>query len=173
MKALFSKNVVKNIFVAIFFALFVAMSIAIIYFSTENGEQSSQTSGTVGEIVATAAESVGIQVDKNSEGFKNFIRKVFGHFGLFFIASVNGVLATILLKNNPQMKRIVAYGFLGYGLILAIITEIIQTQAGDRSGQFSDVLIDYLGYIIPFGIFLLLSFIIYRRNRKKCKYIEV
>jgi len=173
MKTLFSKSIVKNIFVVIFFALFVAMSSAIIYFSTENAELSSQTSDKVGEIVAIVAESIGIKVDQNSDSFKNFIRKAFGHFGLFLVVSVNGVLVTLLLKNNPQMKRIVAYSFLGYGLILAIITEIIQTQAGGRSGQFSDVLIDYFGYIIPFGIFLATSFIIYRRNRKNCKQIEV
>ena len=144
-----------------------------IYFSTENGEQSSQTSGTVGEIVATAADSIGIHVDKNSDSYKNFIRKMFGHFGLFFATSLDAVLVTLLLKNNPHVKRIVSYVFLGYGLILATITEIIQTQAGERSGQFVDVLIDYAGFIIPLGIYLLSSFIIYRKNRKKCRMIEV
>ena len=173
MKNLFPKSIIKNIFVAIFFALFVLLSVMIIYFSTENGEQSSQTSGTVGEIVATAADSIGIHVDKNSDSYKNFIRKMFGHFGLFFATSLDAVLVTLLLKNNPHVKRIVSYVFLAYGLILATITEIIQTQAGERSGQFVDVLIDYAGFIIPLGIYLLSSFIIYRKNRKKCRMIEV
>lgn len=173
MKKVFTTNVLKNVFVAIFFALFVLMSFFIIYLSTENGAQSSTTSNAVGEIVATAAESVGISVDRDSESYKNFIRKAFGHFGLFFFTSITGVLTIIFLKNNPEMRKIVIYGYLGYGLILAIITEIIQTQAGDRSGNFADVLIDYSGYIIPLGIMLGAIFYSNRKNRKKCNYIEV
>ena len=173
MKRLFSKSIVKNIYIAIFFAIFIALNIMIIYLAAENGEQSTQTSNSVGEVVATAADSIGIHVDKNSEAFKNFIRKFFGHFSLFFFTSLNGVLSIIFLKNNPQMKRIVAYVFLGYGLILAIVTEVIQIFAGSRNGNFADVLIDFLGYAIPMGIYLGLSFFIYRKSRDNVNYIEV
>ena len=173
MKKVFSSSVIKNIFVGIFFALFMLMSFFIIYLSTENGATSTKTSNTVGEVVATVAESVGIEVERDSESYKNFIRKVFGHFGLFFGTSLFGVLTILFLKKDSEMKKIVIYSFLGYGLILAIITEIIQTQAGDRSGNFTDVLIDYSGYIIPLGILLAIIFYTYRRKRKKCKYIEV
>ncbi|MBP5694572.1 MAG: VanZ family protein [Bacilli bacterium] len=173
MKNLFSKSVLKNVFVALFFAIFLSMSVFIIYLSTENGSESTQTSNTVGEIVATAAESIGIVVDKESVSYKNFIRKAFGHFGLFFFASISAVLTILFLKKNPETRKIVIYGFLGYGLILAIITEIIQLYAGDRSGNFADVLIDLLGFIIPLGVLLVAIFYAYRKNRKDCKYIEV
>ena len=56
---------------------------------------------------------------------------------------------------------------LAFGLFMGSLTEIIQLNVPGRSGQFTDVLIDFSGYLLGFLIILLILFLIIRKQNKK------
>ena len=56
---------------------------------------------------------------------------------------------------------------LAFGLTIAAITEIIQLNVPGRSGEFTDVLIDYGGYVFGFSIIFLILFLIIKSKHKK------
>ena len=55
---------------------------------------------------------------------------------------------------------------LAWGLSLAILTEVIQLNVDGRSGEFTDVLIDYSGYLLGFLIIFLILFFIIKKQKK-------
>ena len=55
---------------------------------------------------------------------------------------------------------------LGFGLFMGILTEIIQLNVDGRSGEFTDLLIDFSGYLLGFSIIFLILFLIIRKNQK-------
>ena len=150
--------------------LSLAVNIFIIVHSCLNASQSSEASGGVVEFLAKIINSIkpGSITDQNISSFSNFIRKAVGHFGLFMSSGLLTTLAAHLILNmfkwaKYYLQIIIA---LVWGLSLAILTEVIQLNVDGRSGEFTDVLIDYSGYLLGFLIiFLILFFIIKKQKR--------
>lgn len=109
-------------------------------------------------------KEINILTSKNSLWGKinRFTRKVIGHFSLFLITGVFGMLALVAYKDKLRYL----YSFLiniSYGFVLGGISELLQLIPKGRACQFKDVIIDTLGYF--FGGLLVWS-ILSLRNRK-------
>ena len=155
----------------IFTVLALAINAYIIYHSCLNGAQSSQASQGVVEVSEEVVNTVrpGTVTPENYNAFATFIRKSLGHFGLFV---VSGILSSLSIyytfKDFKWIKHFLNTIFaLSFGLIIAMTTEIIQLNVPERSGEFTDVLIDYGGYLLGAFLVGLVLFLVIRHQRKK------
>lgn len=85
------------------------------------------------------------------------VPKILGHLAMFF---VEGILAMWVALNYHSKKKLInIIIFASIGLILAMLTEIIQLFIPERSARVVDVLIDFTGYIIGlivlWGVYLM------------------
>ena len=164
------KSKLDWILFAIFLTLALAINVYIIYHACLNGAKSSEASQGVVEVSEEVVNTIspGTVTPENHDSFATFIRKSFGHFGLFVISGLFSSLALyFFLKDFKWYKFyfgiIISFGF---GFSLAALTEIIQLNVPNRSGEFTDVLIDSSGYLLGLGIIVLTLFLISRRKRK-------
>ena len=111
------------------------------------------------------AYKVNIIVDKkgvirNRRDFFLKVRKMIGHFGAFLITGICSTLFYLLLvKEKKQHLIFVPVNFV-QGFLLAGLTELIQLFVPGRSGLFSDVRIDYIGFLFSAVTITLLYFLI-------------
>ena len=121
------------------------------------------------EVVNTV--SPGTITPENHDSFATFIRKAFGHFGLFAISGLLTSLAVYLAFNPMKWSKywLLIIIALVFGLGMGFLTEGIQLSVPGRSGELKDVLIDFSGYVLGFLIILLILFFIIRKQRKNQK----
>ena len=155
----------------VFLVLAIGINAYIIYHSCLSGPQSSEQSSQVVEVAETAINTVKPNTinESNIEAFSTFIRKSIGHFGLFVVSGLFTSLATyFFVKDFKWYKHYFAIiiSFV-IGLSIAITTEIIQLNVPQRSGEFTDVLIDTSGYLLGLGIIVLILFLVLRRKKTK------
>ena len=107
--------------------------------------------------------------ESNYSDFATFIRKAFGHFGLFAISGFLTSLAVFLVINPFKWSKYYMPIILSleFGLLMGLITELIQLNVSGRSGELMDVLIDFSGYLLGFLLILLILFLIIRNLNKK------
>lgn len=115
-----------------------------------------------------------------SAGIRNFgtwIRKLFGHFGAFYVLGSLAAL-TALLFDNGSIKRRILFGVLLFvgGFLFAGLTEILQLPifTTGRGASFGDVLIDYMGFfpaaaILYCGTMVILAIVTYVKRHKKAE----
>lgn len=86
-------------------------------------------------------------------------RKVIGHFYLFLVTGIFGILT--LLAYADKLKYIYALFInIGYGFMLGGVSELLQLIPKGRACQFKDVIIDTLGYTIGVGIAIFIVWMI-------------
>lgn len=95
-----------------------------------------------------------------------FTRKVIGHFSLFLVTGVFGILTLVSYKDKLQYLYALLIN-LGYGFALGGISELLQLIPKGRACQFKDVIIDTLGYFL--GAFLLLMALEIKNKKVKNK----
>lgn len=165
------KSKLDLILTIIFTVLALAINAYIIYHSCLNGSQSSQASQGVVEVSEEVVNTVrpGTVTPENYNAFAAFIRKSLGHFGLFVVSGIFSSLAIYyIFKDFKWIKHFLNTIFaLSFGLIVAMTTEIIQLNVPERSGEFTDVLIDYSGYLLGAFFVGLVLFLVIRHQRKK------
>ena len=165
------KSKLDLILMIIFTVLALAINAYIIYHSCLNGSQSSQASQGVVEVSEEVVNTVrpGTVTPENHNAFATFIRKSLGHFGLFVVSGIFSSLAIYyIFKDFKLIKHFLNTIFaLSFGLIVATTTEIIQLNVPERSGEFTDVLIDYSGYLLGAFLVGLVLFLVIRHQRKK------
>ena len=92
-----------------------------------------------------------------------FARKIIGHFSLFLVTGIFGILT--LISYREKIKYFYALLINScYGFLLGGISELLQLIPEGRACQFKDVLIDTLGYFIGTCIVLIILVV-----AKKCK----
>ena len=150
--------------------LAVAINAYIIMHSCLDAAQSSQASSGVVEVSEEVVNTVapGTITPANHDSFATFIRKAFGHFGLFVISGLLSSLAFYFALNPFKWSKywLLIVIALAFGLAMGITTELIQLNVPGRSGEFKDVLIDFSGYLFGFSIIFLILFLIIRKQRK-------
>lgn len=100
--------------------------------------------------------------DLNFDDFHSFIRKFAGHLSLFLVTAIFGFLFFYTFFKEEKHKYIFGLPItLLLGFMVAGISEWIQYYVPTRSGLFSDVLIDFLGYSVGTILSLLIYLIIY------------
>ena len=159
------------IWTIIVIVLAVAINAYIIMHSCLDAAASTKQSQGVVEVSEEVVNTIspGTVTPENHDSFATFIRKAFGHFGLFVISGLLSSLATYLLINPFKWSKHYLTVIIGlaFGLIIAITTEIIQLNVPGRSGEFTDVLIDFSGYLLGALIIGLILFLLIRHFRKK------
>ncbi len=124
--------------------------------------------------------SVHITVDKknlisNMTSFLYMIRKGLGHFGAFLITAVFSVLFYLFLFEDKRNWFFSIPFIYLQGLFVAELTEFIQLFTPNRSGLWSDVMIDFTGFSIGASLTLLIIFLYYliqyflKRKKEKNK----
>ncbi len=151
--------------------LALAINVYIIVHSCLNASQSSDASKGVVDMMENVVNTIapGTVTPSNYDSFATFIRKAFGHFGLFMVSGLLTSISIYLichpLKGSKYWMLISIS--LEFGLLLALITETIQLNVPGRSGELLDVLIDFAGYLLGFLIIFLILFLIIRKQIKK------
>lgn len=150
--------------------LAVAINVFIIVHSCLNASESGEASRGVVDFLKDIINTFSPNAinDGNYDSFASFIRKAVGHFGLFVISGLLTSL-TAFLWLNPLKKFkywMLIIMALGFGLFMGTLTEIIQLNVPGRSGELTDVLIDFSGYLLGFSIVFLILFLIIRKNQK-------
>ena len=159
------------IWTLIFSVIALAINVFIIVHSCLDASTSTEASHGVVEITEEVINTVApgtITID-NHDSFVSFIRKAFGHFGLFLISGFFTSLALFLIINpfnDKKYYRIILIA-LSSGLLLALLTETIQLYVPGRSGELTDVLIDFGGYLLGFSVIFLILFLIIRHINKQ------
>ena len=159
------------IFTIIISVFALAINAYIIVHSCLDGAQSIEASKGVIETTEEIINNIspGTITPENHDSFASFVRKAFGHFGLFSISGFLSSLSIFLLinpvKNSKYYMSIVIS--LEFGLLMGLITETIQLNVPGRSGELTDVLIDFGGYLLGFLFIFLILFLIIRHLNKK------
>lgn len=96
-------------------------------------------------ISITAKDAVN---EDNYEDFHSTFRKSIGHFALFFVTAIFGII--FLYTYFEDIRKIWVLGAisLGTGIFVAGVSELIQYFIPSRGGVLLDVGIDSLGYLI-------------------------
>ena len=159
------------IWTLIFSVIALAINVFIVVHSCLDASTSTEASHGVVEITEEVINTVApgtITID-NHDSFVSFVRKAFGHFGLFLISGFFTSLALFLIINpfnDKKYYRIILIA-LSSGLLLALLTETIQLYVPGRSGELTDVLIDFGGYLLGFSVIFLILFFIIRHINKQ------
>ena len=151
--------------------LAVAINAYIIMHSCLDAAESTKASQGVVEVSEEVVNTVapGTVTPENHDSFATFIRKALGHFGLFVVSGLLSSLAIYLVFNPMKWSKywMLMIISLLFGFGMGGLTEGIQLSVPGRSGEFTDVLIDFSGYILGFLIILLILFLIIRSINKK------
>ena len=157
-------------FLGIATTLALALNIFIIVNACLNGEQSTGAANPIVEASKAVVNTFSPNAvnETNINDFTILIRKLFGHFGLFAVdALLTGWALFMWIKPLSWYKSYrFLYISLSYGAFLAALTEIIQVFIPGRSGQFTDSLIDFGGYIIGLLILNIILFFIFKKQNK-------
>lgn len=164
------KSKVDWILFVIFLVLAIAINAYIIYHACLNGAKSSEASSQVVEVSEDVVNTVkpGTITETNHDSFASFIRKAFGHFGLFVISGLFTSFALYFFIKDFKWYRHYFGAIISFilGFSLAATTEIIQLNVPGRSGEFTDILIDSSGYLLGLGVVALIVFLTLRYKRK-------
>ena len=142
------------------FSIAVAINLFILINAFINGEASAKESNTIAHTTADVINAVKPETitPANFDQFAFNLRKAVGHFGLFAFSGAFSTWALYLFIKDTKVGYFVwqlCIG-LGYGLLLAIITELAQLFVEGRSGTFADVGIDFAGFFLGFSLVFLI-----------------
>ena len=151
--------------------LAIAINAYIIMHSCLDAAASTQQSQGVVQVAEDVVNTVspGTVTPENHDSFASFIRKAFGHFGLFVASGLLSPVAIFLWLYPLKWSKhyLITIIGLSFGLTVSAITEIIQLNVPGRSGEITDVLIDFSGYLLGALIVGLVLFLILRKKNKK------
>lgn len=100
---------------------------------------------------------------KTFDQINHLVRKIIGHFMLFFVTGVLGVVSIFLFFYDKKRYLLISVSLV-YGLILAMLSEFLQIFVGQRGPSWNDVGIDFLGYFLG----CLFTFVIlFLKSKKK------
>lgn len=162
------RHLIATIILSSFTILF---NIFIITQSCLNGNQSTASSGFVVELIKTVINAFSKDtINESNIGILTSItRKLVGHFGLFLISGLLTSWSIHLIS-----KYIKKYQFwfgitfsLFFGLFLAGLTELIQRFVPGRSGEITDVLIDYGGYLLGTSIIIIIVLVMIKNHKRE------
>ena len=161
---------VKNIFFYIFLILLVAINVFILVEGATGGNDSASQSMGFTQMFIDLVKRIdpNSPIVKNPEITHSVIRKLVGHFGLFGLSGII-LIVDFLLANDIYLakKSDIVLISLVFGFGIALLSEVLQYFAPGRFMAFTDVLIDYAGFILFGGLTFLIGYLIYRHKNKK------
>lgn len=101
------------------------------------------------------------------------VRKLVGHFGLFLITSLNSILMIVTYKKDYKGKYFLLISSSVIGILVAFLSEYVQSFADNRGPSLNDALIDMGGYFIPVLVYLSINIYVYFKDKKRGRVIEL
>lgn len=137
-------------------------SILVAYFSSlQSGTISSSESSWITNLFLKAIESLKfLKIEIDYPTLHNIVRKLFGHFGWFFVMGILGFF-TFLFSWDVKSKGLLISFMIG--IFVAITAELLQFFAEDRGPMIGDIVINFSGYVTS----SLLSSIVYKQKKKQ------
>ena len=132
--------------------------------SLQTAEESSSISMDVTEVVVEIEENVFHHEVTDIEKVHNNVRKIIGHFMYFGLIGTFGFL-TFYCFLKKLSKTIIFSAPLG--LLMAIVSEVLQNLTVGRGPSVKDVFIDYGGYLVATLVLLLIFYLVIRNKNKK------
>ena len=158
----------RKILFYIFASIALAINALIIVESCIGGEGSATQSISFSETVASWIENMFPKANIDHAALHSALRKLIGHFLLF---GGSGLFTTLAIFINDYLrkrfKRKNIFFTLGFGLLIAVVSELIQYFVPGRYGTLLDILIDYSGYILFSGIAYLFIYLFLIKKEKK------
>ena len=105
--------------------------------------------------------------EDNYSSFHSAVRKFVGHFSLFLVTAVAGFIFFYTYFNDRKKWWIVLLITQVLGFAIAGFSELIQLYVPTRSGMWSDVFIDFSGYVAGSVLTMLTFFLIEYIVKKK------
>lgn len=130
----------------------------IFYNSSLDADLSSEDSMSVRAMLNSILRIVKIDFELS----ENFVRKL-AHFVEYFVL---GSLMYFTARSFDLRRRVCAFLVPLSGFLIASIDETIQLFSIGRSGQFTDVLLDFIGVIIAVFILSVLSNILTKKDKE-------
>ncbi len=153
----------------LFLSISIFIFILIIYFSLSNIKKSTAQSDVVTDVIvpvlppSNPITGEDLKPFYQSNEFKVLIRKLIGHFGLFFAFSI---FVNLTFMQTKLKNKIFIISTLGIGLFVSCLSELLQLVAGGRSSNLKDIFIDYGGYLVAFSIFVIYLIVKYKKQKK-------
>lgn len=135
----------------IYLTIYILIITLIFIYALRDATESSSDSGGITKILLSLLETFNLENIINVNTLSRLVRKLIGHFGLFFVCGFFGVNTFINFITNKKYSIILN---LITGLLIAIISELLQLIPVGRSCQISDMLIDYSGYLLICVIYI-------------------
>ena len=146
----------------------ILLSLRIFGFSSDTGPESDSMSQKITKVVVNVVEkSIPTSAQSESDSEKlfelfHFIVRKTAHFSIYALLAV----LTLLLARSYELKmRVSALISASYCLLFAVSDEIHQLFVSGRSGQISDVFIDFCGTLCGIGFVSLICFLWNRRKK--------
>ena len=131
--------------------------------SLQSGKISSSESGWITDFLFKIVTDLDfLKLDLDYETLHGIVRKLFGHFGWFFVMGIFGFLTFSPFLEDRQKWLWIS---LTIGMVVAITSELMQFLAIERSPMGSDMAINFGGYLMS----TLLCFLIYKIKRNNNK----
>ena len=138
----------------IYLILYIITITFIFYYALRNASQSTSDAGRVTNIILSILKIINLEDKINVESLTVIVRKLIGHFGIFFICGFFGIKTYInFIKNKKTSIKINLLA----GLLIAIISELLQLIPIGRSCQITDMIIDYSGYLIICIMYIIIN----------------
>ena len=157
---------IRKILFISFAVIAIAINVLIIVLSATGGDKSSSQSLSFTKMIVDFINTIAPNspVVKDQDKLHHIVRKVFGHFLLFGGSGLFTTLTLIFSGDIFKNRKIETLLFSSsIGLTIATISELIQILTPGRAGMFTDILIDFSGYLlftilIYFVLFLIKKF---------------
>lgn len=157
-------DIKRRVFTYILLSIVVIYNAFILVESIIPGVESAKQSDWVTEVIAYV-----VNVKPTSQMAFD-IRKLVGHFSLFFL---NGIISTFFLfftfKN--QNKITLLFISLLFGFLIAVTSELLQNITVARYGTIRDVQIDFKGYLssstIMFFVYKLIQYFTSKNSKRR------
>ena len=151
-----SKKLLVKRIVLCFLSLFM---IGFIFFNSSlDADASSEGSMSITQMMNSFFSSLNINLVLS----ENFIRKL-AHFAEYFVL---GSLMYFTVRSFDVRRRVCAFLVPLIGFAVASVDETIQLFSYGRSGQFTDVLLDFIGVIIAVFVLSVLSNILTKKDKE-------
>ena len=138
----------------------IAINLFILINAFINGEASARESNTIAHTTADVINTVKPETitPANFDQFAFNLRKAVGHFGLFAFSGAFSTWALYLFIKNTKAGYFLWQMLmtLGFGFVLALLSEFVQIFVDGRTGAWTDVGIDFSGYFIGFSLVFLI-----------------
>ena len=106
--------------------------------------------------------------DRNYADFHTTVRKALGHFSLFLVTAIFGLMFFFTFFDTKKLRFALGLPItLASGFIIAGVSEWIQFYVPTRSGLWSDVWIDFSGYVAGTLLCMLVFMLIWFIQKKK------